>query len=232
MWENEKLFGKAVMSRLKKEGFSCTRIETAATVNGMPDLFVQGRGIDAFIELKNDKTLHSSTGTFKVKWRPGQLAWAAEYRQKHLKTFGDFVLAKVSWTFVGGKDGNIIAIPMCSKYTCSTVNCYDIKYTIDKDDSLYDLLSAHSQVVMPLRRPEQWSAYDFVEGVAGIYRSAIAGPAEADIDWPDTDIILSEVMPDKIEAPASFDDCMKLSVNTAEVLWSCFRCHSCVMGRL
>ena len=83
MWENEQKFSRYLIKRLKNECFVCNRIETHGTLNGMPDIFVQGHGIDTFIELKNMNKVSVNDKRFKVPWRPGQVAWATVYRNTH-----------------------------------------------------------------------------------------------------------------------------------------------------
>ena len=108
MWKTEKDFGKSLMAKFKKEGMDCMRIETAGTITGCPDLFIQGKGTDAFIELKRvhvelPAMCDYRVSSLAVPWRPGQQAWAQRYKQCHLN--------KVSWTFVDCDDG-IAIIPM------------------------------------------------------------------------------------------------------------------------
>ena len=80
MWESEQKFSHYLIQRLKGEGFICNRIETHGTLNGMPDMFVQGNGMDTFIELKNMKKASVNDERLKVQWRPGQVAWATVYQ--------------------------------------------------------------------------------------------------------------------------------------------------------
>lgn len=94
MYQTEKDFGKAVMSALRRLGFTCIRIESASTISGMPDLYVMGYGDDYFIELKNTKRNAPEPGTYKVAWRPGQQGWAAVYKMHHASITG----TKHSWT--------------------------------------------------------------------------------------------------------------------------------------
>lgn len=94
MYQTEKDFSKAVMSALRRLGFTCIRIESASTISGMPDLYVMGYGDDYFIELKNTKRNAPEPGTYKVAWRPGQQGWAAVYKAHHASIIG----TKHSWT--------------------------------------------------------------------------------------------------------------------------------------
>lgn len=108
MWQTEKLFGKYLMGKLRKEGCDCMRIETGNTITGCPDLWVQVYGDDLFIELKNvhhdlPAECDKAVATEFIPWRPGQQAWAAKYNMYH--TTSD--KSKHSWTVVGMNDGVI-----------------------------------------------------------------------------------------------------------------------------
>ena len=225
MWDSEQKFSHYLTDRLKKEGFVCNRIETHGTLNGMPDLFVQGNGMDTFIELKNMKKASVNDKQWKVPWRPGQVAWATVYRNTHWHSNKDYDIIKCPWTFIGCKDG-IIALPMCSNFTCSEVNALDIKYIIKKDDSIKDILMAHSQLVIPYTCPGEWSMHDFIYGIARNYQYMFAGTAESYIDWPDTEIIAQSIDMCTKEfsgrAPAGFQECKVLSAKIASVIYSCY----------
>ena len=83
MYRTEAEFSKALTARLRKEHIRVTRIESHGTGNGIPDMFVDGRGVDTFLELKNDPTISIHNKVIKVAWRPGQKAWMFEYFCKH-----------------------------------------------------------------------------------------------------------------------------------------------------
>ena len=57
MYNTEHAFSVAFCSKLKKAGLFVTRIESHGTGNGIPDIFVCGRGLDTWLELKNDPKL-------------------------------------------------------------------------------------------------------------------------------------------------------------------------------
>ena len=107
MYRTEAEFSKALTARLKREHIRVTRIESHGTGNGIPDMFVDGRGVDTFLELKNDPTHSINSKNIKVAWRPGQKAWMFEYFTKHT--------TKSCLTLVAYKDG-VAIIPMTSTF--------------------------------------------------------------------------------------------------------------------
>lgn len=107
MYRTEAEFSKALTTRLKREHIRVTRIESHGTGNGIPDMFVDGRGVDTFLELKNDPTHSINSKNIKVAWRPGQKAWMLEYFRKHV--------IKNCLTLVACKDG-ITIIPMVESF--------------------------------------------------------------------------------------------------------------------
>ncbi|MBR6135017.1 MAG: hypothetical protein IKQ22_00825 [Clostridia bacterium] len=134
MYRTEAEFSKALTARLKREHIRVTRIESHGTGNGIPDMFVDGRGIDTFLELKNDPTHSINSKNIKVAWRPGQKAWMFEYHTKHI--------TKSCLTLVACKDGLVI-IPMTSTFPDDKV--YDpqvISYEDLKTFRLYRILEA------------------------------------------------------------------------------------------
>lgn len=108
MYKTEHEFSKSFSDRLAKARLMITRIESHNTGNGIPDIFVCGRGLDTWLELKNDPKLSIKDKTIKVAWRPGQLAWMYTYFQKHE--------TKCCLTLVAASDG-IFVIPMTEIYT-------------------------------------------------------------------------------------------------------------------
>ena len=46
MYKTEAEFSKALTARLRKEHIRVTRIESHGTGNGIPDMFVDGRGVE------------------------------------------------------------------------------------------------------------------------------------------------------------------------------------------
>lgn len=228
MWDSEQKFSHYLTDRLKKEGFVCNRIETHGTLNGMPDMFVQGNGMDTFIELKNMKKASVNDGKWKIPWRPGQLAWAAVYRNSHHTCYKDVDMYKVSWTLIGCSDG-ILAIPMNGSYLLNTVTEKDTAYVIGKGDRIRDILGAHSQLAMPALCPGERRMYDFLEDIARAYCCVFAGSvgiAEADVDWPDREVLAQSIGISSKElsgfAPADYNKCRIISAMVASVVWSCW----------
>lgn len=225
MWESEQKFSRYLIGRLKNEGFMCSRIETHGTLNGMPDMFVQGHGIDTFIELKNMKKVSVNDKRFKVSWRPGQVAWAAVYRNTHKYNVNGFDIIRCSWTFIGCSDG-IIALPMWSNFMLNEVNVSDTRYTIDKCTKIKDILMAHSQLVMPSLCPSGLSMRSFIYDTALQYQYLFAGSAVDMIDWPDTEVLARSIDMRSKElygfAPADYNDCKVLSSKIASVIYSCY----------
>ena len=103
MYKTEHDFSKSFSDRLAKARLMVTRIESHNTGNGIPDIFVCGRGLDTWLELKNDPKLSIKDKVIKVAWRPGQVAWMYTYFQKHM--------FKNCLTIVAASDG-IFIIPM------------------------------------------------------------------------------------------------------------------------
>ena len=107
MYKTEHDFSKSFSDRLAKARLMVTRIESHNTGNGIPDIFVCGRGLDTWLELKNDPKLSIKDKVIKVAWRPGQLAWMYTYFQKHM--------FKNCLTLVAVSDG-IFIIPMTTAF--------------------------------------------------------------------------------------------------------------------
>lgn len=122
MFANEKVFGVALMKKCKAKGLDTMRIESASTISGCPDLWVQGKGDDWFIELKNDQTLDiDKISQVRVRWRPGQQAWAARYSLSHTRPVEKSIQHKYSWTALGAKNG-VIFIRMQQVFYKDTVS--------------------------------------------------------------------------------------------------------------
>ena len=107
MYKTEHDFSKSFSDRLAKARLMVTRIESHNTGNGIPDMFVCGRGLDTWLELKNDPKLSIKDKVIKVAWRPGQIAWMYTYFQKHM--------TKSCLTIVAASDG-IFVIPMTTPF--------------------------------------------------------------------------------------------------------------------
>ena len=120
MYKTEHDFSRSLSTRLAKEHIMITRIESHNTGNGIPDMFVCGRGLDTWLELKNNPKLSIKDKVIKVAWRPGQVAWAYEYYSKHRN--------KCSLTLVSVSDG-IFIIPMTKPFKdCTVYNPEGISY--------------------------------------------------------------------------------------------------------
>lgn len=225
MWESEQKFSRYLIGRLKNEGFMCSRIETHGTLNGMPDMFVQGHGMDTFIELKNVKNIYVNDERFKVPWRPGQVAWATVYRNTHSYNVNGFDITRCSWTFIGCSDG-VIALPMWYNFMLNEVNTSYIKYIIDRHTKIKDILMAHSQLVMPSLCPGNLSMRGFIHDTALQYQYLFAGSAVDMVDWPDTEVVARSIDMCSKElygrAPADYNDCKVLSAKIASVIYSCY----------
>lgn len=136
MYKTEHEFSKSLSDRLAKAGLMVTRIESHNTGNGIPDMFVCGRGLDTWLELKNDPKLSIKDKVIKVAWRPGQVAWMYTYFQKHR--------TKSCLTLVAASDG-IFIIPMTATFKDHTVyNPQSISYEDFRWINIWRVLEAMS----------------------------------------------------------------------------------------
>lgn len=134
MYKTEHDFSKSFSDRLAKARLMVTRIESHNTGNGIPDIFVCGRGLDTWLELKNDPKLSIKDKAIKVAWRPGQVAWMYTYFQKHR--------TKSCLTLVAVSDG-IFIIPMTTTFKDHTVyNPQSISYEDFKWINIWRVLEA------------------------------------------------------------------------------------------
>lgn len=134
MYKTEHEFSKSLSDKLAKAGLMITRIESHNTGNGIPDMFVCGRGLDIWLELKNDTKLSVKDKVIKVAWRPGQVAWMYTYFQKHR--------TKSCLTLVAASDG-IFIIPMTATFKDHTVyNPQSISYEDFKWINIWRVLEA------------------------------------------------------------------------------------------
>ena len=85
MFSSEANFARSLSAKLKKHGYNVTRLESHSTGNGIPDMFVQGKGKDVFLELKNCPKLSVFNQYIKIPYRPGQVAWMYDYYLYHSK---------------------------------------------------------------------------------------------------------------------------------------------------
>lgn len=115
LFKNEREFSNKLIQQAKNYGFDVTRIESHGTSVGIPDMFIQGFGKDWFVELKCDSSVSIYDERVKVKWRPGQQAWALRYFNAHRTAYynapNDAFYGKNTVTLLACKDG-IIFIPM------------------------------------------------------------------------------------------------------------------------
>lgn len=151
MWNDEKAFGKYVMSCLKAKGMTPVRIESASTISGMPDMFVMGYNNDCFIELKNMKQASILDNKWRIHWRPGQQAWGQQYIASHSAMYNGTCIKKCSWTFVGLGDG-ILLVRMSRYHEDSIVECrsadvFPMSRQMFSGLDLPMFLMAHSHVV-------------------------------------------------------------------------------------
>ena len=109
-------FSKSLSGMLYGAGYSITRLESHGTSVGIPDMFVQGRGTDFWMELKSmpDKKFGDM---LTVKWRPGQQAWMYDYFLAHGKR-------KCCLTAIKLQD-KAVAVPMTQIFTGDRVPSYD-----------------------------------------------------------------------------------------------------------
>lgn len=140
MYKTEHDFSKSFSDRLAKARLMVTRIESHNTGNGIPDMFVCGRGLDTWLELKNDSKLSIKDKVIKVAWRPGQLAWMYTYFQKHI--------TKCCLTLVAVSDG-IFIVPMTETFEDHVVyNPQSISYEDLKWINIPRVLEAMSTYCM------------------------------------------------------------------------------------
>lgn len=136
MYKTEHEFSKSFSDRLAKARLMVTRIESHNTGNGIPDIFVCGRGLDTWLELKNDPKLSIKDKQIKVAWRPGQVAWMYTYFQKHV--------LKNCLTIVAASDG-IFIVPMTSAFKDHIVlNPQSISYEDFRWINIWRVLEAMS----------------------------------------------------------------------------------------
>ena len=140
MYNTEHDFSKSLSDKLAKARLMVTRIESHITGNGIPDMFVCGRGLDTWLELKNDPKLSITDKVIKVAWRPGQIAWMYTYFKKHG--------TKNCLTLVAASDG-IFIIPMTETFKDHVVyNPQSISYEDLKWVNIWRVLEAMSTYFM------------------------------------------------------------------------------------
>lgn len=179
MWNTEKEFGKCVMAALKLAGYSCMRIESASTITGCPDLWVQGKGNDYFIELKNVKVQErpaecdmNTAAPLRVSWRQGQQGWAIQYAKAHQKVLDTVIRCKYSWTFVGMRNC-VVAIRMRHTFNSNLVEWNDPDvFVLKKANELSRLLEVHTHDVIPTNNvhTKEEACYNYACEFARLYR--------------------------------------------------------------
>lgn len=112
---SEKSFSAAFVKKLKKGGADYYRVETGGTCCGFPDIYATLKGLDCFVELKNDSKARLEDYYLKVDWRPGQQAFARKYIFNTKVHHGELHYYKYTWTFVAVANG-VIAIRMDDFY--------------------------------------------------------------------------------------------------------------------
>ena len=196
MKENESAFAKSLSGILRNAGFDVVRLESHSTGNGIPDMFVQGRGIDLWIELKNDKVQgipaqcdYKSASPLRVDWRPGQIPWAYEYFIRHNKH-------KNTLTIVSLVDGYAV-VPM--------IKIFDRDHYVDWSD-VYVCKSISPETLIRLTR--HFSYYSSSRNVYKdiTFRQMINGIVEPwDIDY-DPEVLFNEFCPDFYRHIYNIDD--------------------------
>jgi hypothetical protein len=145
MFKNEREFVAYFLKHCKAQGIYTMRIETARTVNGCPDAWIQGAGDDFWIEFKNIATASSEAHSQVIHWRPGQQAWFCMYRVHHT-TINRCTLTvdyiKCGWTVVAVQD-EIWFIKMDHIYTdnCVCRDCSSVYIMTKHEFSTLDILT-------------------------------------------------------------------------------------------
>lgn len=161
MYESEKSFAVALMNKCRKRGFDVMRVESASTISGCPDVWLQYSGDDWWLELKNsDAALHGQM--LRVDWRPGQIGWAMRYKNNH-QYFAryngvHFLVTKCSWTVVAARDAYVFYRMRDVPDEGRPKRHVDVgspdAFVMSKREysalDVYALLSQHSYVVTPV----------------------------------------------------------------------------------
>jgi hypothetical protein len=115
MYKSEAAFSHALEGSLKKTGIMIQRLESALTGCGIPDMYVRMKDREIWIELKNIKYDSVHASSWRVPWRKGQQAWAAEYRK---------ISGKYTYTICALQNGYIV-IPMTKEFKGNIVTFKD-----------------------------------------------------------------------------------------------------------
>lgn len=187
MPKNEMMFGRWLIQKLtKRYGVMVTRLESHYTANGIPDLFVCGNGSDVFIELKTDNNLTVSDTKIKVKWRPGQQAWALDYAINHL-------YRKNTVTLISVQDG-LILVPHDVLYKEDTV--YNPIYLDTTDVNTYNLLRwiyMHSYI------PFCGTVKTYLDLLNDLHDDIYIGMWGKDVDAPPSTVISEQVLQEQVQ---------------------------------
>lgn len=197
MWSTEKDFGKFVMNKLKKDGLVPIRIESASTISGMPDLYVEGAGDDYFIELKNMNKKHVTDSEWKVPWRPGQQGWSQKYCINHTKKVHEqYIRRKYTWTFVGLYDG-VLLIRMAEYNEDSKVHTDGVhvfKFTTEefRATNLRLFLKMYTYTVMPVLY-DGMSWYTYLSQMVRFFIEEVYGSQYCNVDVPYPEDFVDEI---------------------------------------
>lgn len=126
--------------KLKKEGVTAYRLESHATMNGLPDVMFHYKASTYWLEMKAMPKLSINSEEFTVEWRPGQQAFASNLRQcTRSHNYGALGLAPCSWTAIACKDG-IILLLMGKFFIGNKIHSYDSyfvhKFTFEEFNEL------------------------------------------------------------------------------------------------
>lgn len=222
MWKNEREFSKFILNKLKSNSFEPTRLESAMTESGIPDIYVMGNH-DYFIELKNMPTRSIDDAHWKVMWRPGQQAFAAKYRAQHtIVSKRSHTRIKCTWTIVGLKDG-VLAIRMLNVFDKKIVHRSDPNVFIFEKEQFTSInlnmfLRAQSNVMIhKLGFEETWHGL-ITATMKHVLEDGEMGDYHDDIDYPTADELSYEL---KDYLPTSIDEVVDMKyVNDEELmLW-------------
>lgn len=197
MWATEKDFGKFMMNKLKKDGLVPIRIESASTISGMPDLYVEGAGDDYFIEFKNCRQADVTSDYWKIPWRPGQQGWAQKYNINHTRNIHNvYTRRKYTWTFVGLSNG-VLLIRMCDYNENNRIYCEDanvFKFTNEqfKTVNIRLFLKMYTYTIVPyLYDNETWFSY--ITRMMRYYIEELFGSQFYDVDQPCVEDIIDDI---------------------------------------
>lgn len=196
MYVSEKEFGQAFMQKAKKSGLMSMRIESASTISGCPDMWLQGSGDDWFVELKRVKSGLSKT--VRVPWRPGQQGWALKYKANHQFVRDHLLYVKHSWTAVM-LDDVLMMVRMAYSFAGNMVSKSqpDVFLLDWKSFDPLSFLRTWSYMLVPLL--EEGVTYRKVfdrmlEGYLEMWR-----PGSYDIDVPPADDLVGTVFPEPLD---------------------------------